>query len=203
MGRSIIVAGIGTEIGKTVTSAILCEALEADYWKPVQAGELENSDSHKVQALISNEKTKIHPEAYSLGSPMSPHAAAEIDGLTINCDHLQIPETDNNLIIELAGGLMVPLTKNYLNIDLVSELKFPVVLVSSYYLGSINHTLLSWEALVSRNIEVIGIVFNGEKTPSTDEVILHRTQAQCLLEIKKEQEIKKETIRNYANQIRL
>ncbi|MEM9338223.1 MAG: dethiobiotin synthase [Bacteroidota bacterium] len=203
MGRKIIVAGIDTDAGKTVASAILCEALQADYWKPVQAGDLKNTDSHKVEQLISNEKTVIHPEAYRLSQPMSPHAAAAIDGIEIDEKSLTVPATENHLIIELAGGLMVPLRKDLLNIDWIKQINFPVVLVAHYYLGSINHTLLSWELLQNRGVNVLGVIFNGDKNPSTFDVINERTQSKCLLEIEREKELNAATIRTYANRVEL
>lgn len=199
MKQKIIVAGIDTDTGKTVASAILCKALNADYWKPVQAGDLENTDSHKIKRWSQN--TIIHPEAYRLTQPMSPHAAAAIDQLEIDEDKLQIPETENNLIIELAGGLMVPMREDYLNVDWVVSTGLPVILVSNYYLGSINHTLLSLYALKSRNIPLLGIIFNGEKNPSTFDVIMNRSGAKCLLEINREEEINKEVVAQYAKQL--
>lgn len=200
-GKKIIVAGIGTGIGKTVASAILCEALKADYWKPVQAGELEATDSMSVSKLISNPISKIHPEAYLLNLPISPHAAAAADNRQVAEDHLQLPTTDNHLVIELAGGLMVPLTPDYLTIDWVDKSGCQVMLVSQYYLGSINHTLLSWEALMSRGIDVVGIIFNGTKTQSTFDVILHRTGAKCLLELSEEKTIDAKIVSEYARRI--
>ncbi|MEQ9402491.1 MAG: dethiobiotin synthase [Cyclobacteriaceae bacterium] len=203
MTERIIVAGIGTDTGKTVASAILCEALKADYWKPVQAGDLSNSDSINVSRLIRNSESVIHPEAYKLETPMSPHAAAKIDGLEIDPEKLNPPHTDNHLIVELAGGLMVPLTSNYFNIDVVEAIGYNVVLVADYYLGSINHTLLSWELLESRHIPILGIIFNGEKNPSTFDVIMHRTKSRCLLQISKEEKIDAETVKKYAGRIQL
>ena len=199
----IIVAGIGTDTGKTVASAILCEALKADYWKPVQAGALENSDSINVKNLISNSSSRIHPEIYRLNTPMSPHASAAIDNIEINIENLVPPEATSDLIIELAGGLMVPLTRDYLNIDWVQKTGYPVILVVDYYLGSINHTLLSLELLFSRNIPVKGIIFNGDKNQSTFDVITHRTQAECLLEIDQEERIDARVIRKYADKVQL
>ncbi|WP_370088746.1 dethiobiotin synthase [Ekhidna sp.] len=200
MKQKIIIAGISTDTGKTVASAILCKALEADYWKPVQAGDLENTDSHKVKRW--SPETIIHPEAYRLTQPMSPHAASDIDSVQIEASNLQIP-TDKPLIIELAGGLMVPLRTDFLNIDWVAQVKLPVILVSNYYLGSINHTLLSLSALKSRNIPLLGIIFNGEKNPSTFDVIMNRSNAKCLLEINRETEITPEIITSYAEQVDL
>ena len=197
----IIVAGIGTDVGKTIVSSIICEALNADYWKPVQAGDLENSDSIKVKNLMSNSTSTIHPEAYKLKTPMSPHASAKIDEVEISLEKLMPPDTNNDLVIELAGGLMVPLSQDHLNIDWVEAIGYPVILVTDYYLGSINHTLLTWEVLRTKNIRVSGLIFNGEKNQSTFDVIMYRTKAKCLLEISVEKKINAETIRKYAKRI--
>ena len=196
--QKIIVAGIGTDTGKTVASAILCKALNADYWKPVQAGDLENTDSHKVKKWVPD--THIHPEAYRLNTPMSPHGAAAIDGIIIEENQIKIPATTNDLVIELAGGLMVPLRNDYLIIDWVASSGLPVVLVADYYLGSINHTLLSLSAIKQRNIPLLGIVFNGEKNTSTFDVIMHRSGAKCLLEIDREEQINEKIVSSYAKQ---
>lgn len=203
MDQQIIVAGIDTDTGKTVVSAILCEALNADYWKPVQAGDLENSDTKKVKGLVANSVSQFHKEAYQLNTPMSPHASAEIDGITIEEENLIIPDTENDLIIELAGGLMVPFRTDFLSIDWVEKTGLPVILVSNYYLGSINHTLLSLAALKSRRIPLLGIVFNGEKNPTTFDVIMERSGAKCLLEIQKEEDITEEIISEYARKIEI
>ncbi|MGE0560829.1 MAG: dethiobiotin synthase [Flavobacteriales bacterium] len=201
--RNYFITGTGTNIGKTIVSAILTEALEADYWKPIQAGDLECSDSLKVKNLISNQKTIIHPEAYLLNQPMSPHAAAKLDKVTIDLDNINLPITQNNLIIEGAGGLMVPLNDNDLIIDLISKLKAEVILVSQNYLGSINHTILSIEALNHRDIKIAGIIFNGEENKETESFILNYTKLKCLGRIKQHQEITKEIVLSYKNQISL
>ncbi len=198
MNKQLIVAGIGTEIGKTVASAVLVEALQADYWKPIQSGGLDDSDTDTVRRLISNPMSCFHPEAYRLTQPLSPHAAAEIDGITIELDRFSIPKTKNNLIIELAGGLMVPLNSHDLTIDLVKKLNLPVVLVSRNYLGSINHTLLSVEACRSRTIPLVGILFNGPTVPSTETFILNYTGLPCLGRIGQEEAITKEVVIKYA-----
>ncbi|OIN56440.1 dethiobiotin synthase [Arsenicibacter rosenii] len=192
------VAGIGTEIGKTVVSAILTEALKADYWKPIQSGALEDSDTHTVRRYISNSTSVFHPEAYRLREPLSPHAAAAIDGVTIELSKLIIPETDNHLVIELAGGLMVPLNDTDLNIDFVQQSGLPVVLVSRNYLGSINHTLLSVDALKQRNIPVLGLIFNGETTPASESFILNYTGLPCLARIPLEPNLTPEVIARHA-----
>jgi len=198
MSKKIIVAGIDTDTGKTVASAILCKALQADYWKPVQAGDLDNTDSHKIKRWVP--ETTIHPEAYRLNTPMSPHAAAEIDQVTIEEHALSIPQTERDLVIELAGGLMVPFRKDFLSIDWVAKTRLPVVLVSNYYLGSINHTLLSLAMIKQRNIPLAGVIFNGIKNSSTFDVIMYRSGANCLLEIDKEKEVDREIIDKYASQ---
>jgi len=171
----LFVTGIGTGIGKTLTSAILVEKLQADYWKPVQAGELDDSDTMKVQQLVSNSRSVFHPEAYRLTQPYSPHKAAALDGIMIDENTIILPHTDNQLLIEGAGGLMVPLNDHCLMIDLIAQLNAEVILVSQNYLGSINHTLLSIEALQQRNIPIKGIIFNGEANASTEEFILNYT----------------------------
>lgn len=199
--QTLIVAGIGTEIGKTVASAVLVEALQADYWKPIQSGGLDDSDTDVVHRLISNSTSTFHPEAYRLTQPLSPHAAADIDGITIELDKLTAPKTQNRLIIELAGGLMVPLNSHDLTIDFVQKLGFPVVLVSRNYLGSINHTLLSVDACRSRHIPLLGILFNGPTVPASETFILNYTGLPCLGRIGQEEHLTQETIRKYAHLI--
>jgi dethiobiotin synthetase len=198
--RKIFVTGIGTDVGKTVVSAILTEALEADYWKPVQAGDLDNSDSIKVQNLISNKKTVIHAEGIKLNSPMSPHAAAEIDNVEIQLSDFKLPETNNNLIVEGAGGLMVPLNDKDLIIDLIKELDIEVVLVSQNYLGSINHTVLSLDVLKNRGIKVLGIIFNGVENTETEKYVLNYSGLKCLGRIQQHKEINKEIVLSYKSQ---
>lgn len=201
--NQLIVAGIGTEIGKTVVSAVLVEALQADYWKPVQSGALEDSDTETVRRLISNPVSRFHPEAYRLREPLSPHAAAELDGVTIELSKIQLPQTSNTLVVELAGGLMVPLNQHDLNIDWVQQSGLPVVLVSRNYLGSINHTLLSVEACRHRNIPVVGLIFNGPTVPATESLLLNYTQLPCLGRIKQEAAMTQEMVRRYAQTLDL
>ena len=129
--KRFFVSGISTEIGKTVASAVLVAALKADYWKPVQSGDLNHSDSMKVVDLTwASKMGKLHPETYRLNTPASPHYSAEVDGVSISLDQFSVPETDNNLIIEGAGGLMVPLNNEHLIVDLIKALDVPVILVS-------------------------------------------------------------------------
>jgi len=193
----VFVTGISTEVGKTVASAIVVESLQADYWKPIQAGDLDNSDSHKVRNFISNDKTVIHPNSYALNTPMSPHAAADIDGITIDLNQIKEPETNNHLVIEGAGGLLVPLNDTDTIFDLIKP-DYKVIVVSRHYLGSINHTLLTIEKLQQKNVE-IGIIFSGGEHPTTEEIILKKTGVKCLGRINEETHFDKEVVTKYAD----
>lgn len=195
-----IIAGIGTEIGKTFISSILTEALQADYWKPIQSGALDFTDTDTVRNLISNSKTIFHPETYRLNQPMSPHAAAAIDGIKIELSTFELPQTENHLIVELAGGIMVPLNDQETNLDLIKKLNIPVILISKNYLGSINHTLLSVEILKLNNISIKGIIFNGEPNKSSEDFILNYTKLAYLGRTHFEEVINKNVVKTYANQ---
>lgn len=197
----LFITGIGTDVGKTIASAIITQSLEADYWKPVQAGDLDNSDSHKIQRYISNNKTVIHENSYKLNTPASPHLAAEIDGITIDLKKIIEPSTDNHLVIEGAGGILVPLNDNNCIIDLIKE-DYKVILVSRHYLGSINHTLLTFEALKNRNIAVAGIVFSGDENKATEEIILSKTKAKFIGRIENEPYFDQNVIQYYADKFR-
>ncbi|MBD3637126.1 MAG: dethiobiotin synthase [Crocinitomicaceae bacterium] len=203
MAKKIFVTGVGTEIGKTFCSAIICEALAADYWKPLQAGNLEDLDSLWVRDFVSNKNIVLHTERYLLSEPMSPHAAARLDGVDISLDDFEPPETDNTLIIEGAGGLMVPLNdKGDMIIDLIPRISDETILISMNYLGSINHTLLSVEVLKQRGIAIKGIIFNGDPNIETEEVILSNTGVPCLGRIPMADSDLKEFIHEQAMKIR-
>jgi dethiobiotin synthetase len=201
--KRIFITGNGTDIGKTVISAIVTEALEADYWKPIQSGELDNTDTMKVRKLVSNTKTVFHPERFKLNEPLSPHAAAAIDGVTIELKDFLLPKTENHLVIEGAGGLMVPLNNQILIADLISHLDLSVILVSRNYLGSINHTLLTIQELKRRNIPILGLVFNGEPTPATENFIQQYSDLPVLFRVNMEETIDKQTILKYAQSFTL
>ena len=198
----IFVTGIGTEVGKTVISAILTEALKADYWKPIQAGDLDYSDTHKVVELISNSKSNFHEETFRLNHSMSPHAAAERDEVEICLSDFQIPTTDKHLIIEGAGGLMVPLNNKDCIIDLIEQSEAEVILVSRNYLGSINHTLLSIEALQKRHIPIKGIIFNGSENIDTESIIIYMSGVRHLGRVDEEESLDKNVILKYAQQFK-
>ena len=193
-----IIAGIGTEIGKTFISSILVESFQADYWKPIQSGALDFTDTDTVKSLISNEKTIFYPETYRLNQPMSPHAAAAIDGVQIELSKFEMPKTNNHLIVELAGGIMVPLNDQETNLDLIKKLNIPVILISKNYLGSINHTLLSVEILKMNNIDIKGVIFNGEENKSSEEFILNYTKIKFLGRVNVEAFISKDIVKKYA-----
>lgn len=198
----LFVTGIGTEVGKTIVSAIITEALKADYWKPIQAGDLHHSDTDKLRALVTNNNSIFHKEAFRLNHPMSPHAAAQRDGVHIQLKDIQIPKTTNHLIIEGAGGLMVPLNNKDCIIDLIPKLDCEAVLVSRNYLGSINHTLLSIEALQKRGIPIKGIIFNGAENKETEQVILKMTNVSLLGRVMEEKDFDPMVISKYAAQFK-
>lgn len=178
--KPIFITGIGTGIGKTITSAVLVEKLQADYWKPIQSGDLDYSDTDKVRELVSNKRSVFHPEAYRLTQPFSPHKSAELDRVRIELSKIILPETENQLIIEGAGGLMVPLNDTDLMIDLIQMLEAEVVLVSQNYLGSINHTLMSAEILRIRNINISRIVFCGVGDHNSEDIITRRLKREII-----------------------
>lgn len=197
----LFITGIGTDVGKTIASAIITEALEADYWKPIQAGDLENSDSHKVKSFLSNKKTVIHPNSYALNTPASPHFAAELDRITIDLSKIIEPKTENNLVVEGAGGVFVPLNDIDCVIDLIQK-DYKVIVVSRHYLGSINHTLLTIEALQNRKIAVAGIVFSGHENKATESIILSKTEVKCIGRIEQEPYFDQNVIKEYADLFR-
>ena len=196
--KQFIVAGIGTEIGKTVASAILTAGLKADYWKPVQSGDIDTGDAYWIRNWVPS--ATVHPSTYALSQPLSPHSAAEIDGITITLENFKIP-TDKTLIVELAGGIMVPLNDHQTNLDLIKHLNLPVILVSKNYLGSINHTLLSYEILKQHGIPMAGIVFNGPENSSGEKFILNHTGLPLILRVNQESEINEAIIASYATKI--
>jgi dethiobiotin synthetase len=198
--QTYFITGISTEVGKTIASAIITEALEADYWKPVQAGELEHSDTHKVQQLVSNKKTAFHAAAFDLKTPMSPHAAAHIDGVKISVKKIKRPTTKNNLVIEGAGGLLVPLNDTETILDMMLPAD-KVIVVSRHYLGSINHTLLSLEALKARKLNVFGIIFSGNEHPSTETIIAKMSGIPVLGRIEEEPYFDTHVVREYAEKL--
>ncbi|GET45317.1 dethiobiotin synthase [Capnocytophaga felis] len=202
MKNTYFITGISTDVGKTIVSAIITEALHADYWKPIQAGDLENSDTYKVSRLISNNKTVFHSSSYALNTPASPHLSAELDGISIDIKKIKRPDTDNQLVIEGAGGLLVPINQT----DTIADLILPsdkIIIVSRHYLGSINHTLLTYEALKQRNLSVYGIIFSGKENESSESIILKKTGMKFLGRIDEEPYFDKNVILYYADKLKL
>ena len=201
--KPLFITGIGTGIGKTLVSAVLVEYLQADYWKPIQSGDLHTSDTMAVCALVSNAASVFHPETYRLTQPYSPHKSAALDGITLHASSFTLPNTTNRLLIEGAGGLMVPINDDFLMIDLIAQLQAEVLLVSRNYLGSINHTLLSAEALQHRGIPVKGIIFNGTTDADSERYILHKTGLPLLAHIPQMETITAQTIKTLVSTLHL
>ncbi len=180
---NLFITGIGTNVGKTVVSAILTEALQADYWKPIQSGVVEGKDSDTVKSLISNTKTVFHPETYLLQEPLSPHFAAKLDGVEIELDKIKLPVTINHLIIEGAGGLLVPVNATQYVIDIAKQLDCEIVLVISSYLGCINHSLLSIDYLKRSHFKIKALVFNGEFESEVKQSIINYSPESKIIDI--------------------
>lgn len=200
--KRIFVTGIGTGVGKTLVSAIITEYLQADYWKPIQSGDLDNTDTMTVRRLISNSESVLHEERFRLTQPLSPHASAEIDGIEMKLKDFTTPESAKQyLVIEGAGGLMVPINSKTTIADLIKFLDASVILVSKNYLGSINHTLLTIQELERREIPITGLVFNGECLPQTENFIINYSNLPVIVRLDNEATINKKTVQKYAARI--
>jgi dethiobiotin synthetase len=197
----LFITGIGTDVGKTIASSIIVEALEADYWKPIQAGDLDNSDTKKLEKYVSNPATKFHKNAYAFQTPASPHYAAAIDRITIHLNQIKEPKTTNHLVVEGAGGVLVPLNNTDCVIDIIQP-DYKVIVVSRHYLGSINHTLMTIEVLQSRKLNVAGIIFSGDENKATESIILEKTNVPMLGRIDNEPYFDQNVIKYYADLIR-
>ncbi len=180
----IFVSGTDTGIGKTVVSAMLTAGLDASYWKPIQSGLEEETDTEFVKWITEVPKEQIIPERYRLTEPLSPHASAEIDGVSISLDDFELPGfSTDHLVIEGAGGLLVPINREDMIIDLIQTLDVPVLLVVRSELGTLNHTFLSLEALRSRDIPILGVVMNGPKNESNRKAIEKYGEIKVLAEL--------------------
>lgn len=196
MSKKLFITGISTNVGKTIASAIVVEALEADYWKPIQAGELDHCDTRKVEKLVSNTKSKFHPNTYALQTPMSPHAAADIDGVLIDIKKIVEPKTKNHLVIEGAGGLLVPINNTQTVLDLIKP-EYKVIVVSRHYLGSINHTLLTVNLLKESGFDA-SLIFSGDECQTTENIIKKMTNVPIIGRIDEEPYFDKKVIKEYA-----
>lgn len=168
----IVVSGTDTGLGKTVFAAMLVRALDADYWKPIQSGTEDGTDAGTVARLAEVDPKRILPERYVLSQPLSPHRSAELDGIEIDVNALALPTTgERHVVVEGAGGLLVPLTRGTLFIDVFGQWAAPVILCARTALGTINHTLLSVEALKTRGVPLLGIAFIGDAMPDSERTI--------------------------------
>lgn len=199
--KQLFITGIGTEVGKTVCSAVLTKYFNADYWKPVQSGDLDYSDSNKISEW-TGENTICYPETYRFQLAASPHQSAKEEGITIDLNEFKLPHTPNNLIVEGAGGLMVPLNDNEFIIDLIEKLNIPAALVVRNYLGCINHTLLSISALAQRKIKLEYLILNGDFPQDTERVICKNMLSETkVIRIPDVKNITKESIENIVKQL--
>ncbi|TSE10119.1 dethiobiotin synthase [Aquimarina algiphila] len=194
--KKIFITGISTEVGKTIASAIVVEALQADYFKPIQAGDLEFSDTDKVRTLVSNSISKFHKNSYALKTPMSPHAAAEIDNIVIDLDKIKPPNVNNDLVIEGAGGLLVPLNDTKTILDIIKP-DYKVIVVSRHYLGSINHTLLTIQVLKEKGYNV-SIIFSGDEHKTTEDIIQKMTGVNIIGRIEDEPYFDERVVSSYS-----
>lgn len=198
--KNIIVAGIGTDVGKTVVSAILATVLKADYWKPIQCGSEKDSDSFVMKSLLYPKNHHIFPPAYAFNEPCAPQKAASIESKTMDCSHVNLPITSRYLVIEGVGGVLVPLNEQELCLDLFKKWTASWIVVSKHYLGSINHTLLTTEILKQHQLPVLGLIFNGNPDSHTESAILNHSQLPMLARLLPENTINYSTIQRYSRQ---
>jgi dethiobiotin synthetase len=202
VSRGIFITGTDTDIGKTVVSACLVRALNADYWKPIQSGLVDGRDRDFVSTLADLNENRIHPSVYELRAPLSPHEAARLENVSLEIDELILPATDNTIVVEGAGGVLVPINSDFLMIDLMAQLGLPVIVVARSGLGTINHTLLTLEALRTRNINILGIIINGPKNPANVEAIQAYGTTNILFELEPISPLNVEGVLAVAKQLR-
>jgi dethiobiotin synthetase len=194
----IMVAGIGTDVGKTIASAVLVHLLQGDYWKPIQCGDENDSDSSKMKAWTDPTQHTIHPSSYSLNAPVSPHHAARLAHVTIDPSSIILPSTSRPLIIEGVGGVLVPLTTKISTLDLFAAWACSWVVVVRHYLGSINHTLLTLDVLKRRSVRILGLIFNGEPESDSESAILQFSNLPVLGRLLPETTFNTKTFQKYS-----
>jgi dethiobiotin synthetase len=199
--KRFFITGIGTNVGKTFCSAILTEALQADYWKPVQTGVIESADVNEVSRLISNQRTQFQREAYSFTAPVSPHLAAAIENEEINLTAIELPQITNHLIIEGAGGILVPLNKTHYVIDIAKKFDAEVILVVRNYLGCINHSLLSINYLIKNNFKLKGLILNGNFDALVEESIVNYASTPVLAKFYEMNKVNQQVVSDLARTI--
>ncbi|OAV45826.1 dethiobiotin synthase [Lewinella sp. 4G2] len=205
MENTYFVTGIHTDAGKTVTSAFLQLVLDADYWKPIQAGDLDFGDTDRVKAWTGLPADRYLPERHRLKTPASPHYAARLDGIDIQLSDFTLPPCTRGsapLIIEGAGGILVPINDRETVADLIKQINVPVILVSRHYLGSINHTLLSIKYLQAMDIEIAGLIYSGGDSPETVRIVGEQTGIWPLVELPEFEELTAAALRKVAEDLR-
>lgn len=192
----LFITGTNTDIGKTVVSAVLVAGLRAHYWKPIQSGLVDGTDTNWIEAHTDIPQSHIHKETYSLQQPLSPHAAAVIDNVEISLDAFSLPlvPEEDFLIVEGAGGVLVPINKKYFMLDLIERLGTPVLIVADSELGTINHSLLTIRQLHDRNIEIAGVVMNGPQNQGNKEAIEFYGNVEVIAEIEPLEELNPEAL---------
>jgi len=198
MKKNLIVTGIGTAVGKTVVSAILVKMLEADYWKPISCGAEEDRDTHQIKNLVAEPDLCCHPETYHFLSPLSPHHAGSLEGVDPLSSKMIPPQSEKRVVIESVGGVLVPLNNIQVTMDVFCKWGFEWIIVSRNYLGSINHTLLTIEALKQRGADILGLVFNGPENIYSEEFITNYSKLPVLGRVKEEEKIDATTIERYS-----
>ncbi len=198
--QRIMIAGIGTNVGKTIVSAIVTTLMDGDYWKPVQSGPENDSDVFMMKNLINTSEHKIYDPSYNLKAPLSPHHAARLEKIIVDPTTIIPPRTARPLIIESVGGVLVPLTTKLLTIDLFKSWDCKWIIVSKHYLGSINHTLLTLEQLKRSNVKIAGLIFNGQSDSDSEDAILEITKLPLLGRLLPEKELNPKIIQRYAKQ---
>ncbi len=199
--RQLFITGTDTGVGKTVVSAILMAGLEGKYWKPIQSGLEEMTDTDWIRAVTGLPENHFYTETYRLQQPLSPHASAATEGIHIELESFQLPDTEEHLIVEGAGGIMVPLNETHFMLDLMKKLAIPVLLVARSELGTINHTLLSLEQMRRHGLEVFGVVMNGPNNPGNREAIERYGNVKVRAEIESMPEINSQTLKQAFKEI--
>ena len=194
--KGVIICGTDTDIGKTAISALLVQGLNATYWKPIQSGIIDGGDSSQVKKILNLSEKRLVPEAYIFKAAVSPHWAAELEGVSIDLNNLSMPNIEEFLIIETAGGLLVPLTRKILQIDLIKKWQLPVILVAKTGLGTLNHTLLSVEALRNRSIPILGLILNGPNHKDNPKTLEDLTKLPLIANIPQFPKLNRENLAN-------
>jgi dethiobiotin synthetase len=198
INQNFFITGTDTDVGKTISCAILVEALKADYWKPIQCGTLDNSDTHRVQELTTNQISTFHQERFRLKAPKSPHLAAKLENKKISLDDFELPQSKHPIVVEGAGGVLVPINDQDYIIDLAKKLNLKTILVTKSYLGSYNHTLCAIEALQKRNLPIWGLIFNGKSEEGFEDFIMDKARALYKFNLNIEDKITPQVINNYS-----